>query len=189
MNELSLWEKYWQNRSIEGRDVLIGIYLPLITPIARLLTPRFSPYLTRDEIEEIGNATLAKAVEKYTPVREIKFQPYLFSAMRNESINAIRSMNKGGRGAFIRRDADVLHAVRDPQATCPLELLIVQERIQAFWGIVERLPEKEKKIIRLRYGDGLTAKEVGKIVGLSRPNISHICIRVMREASRELSEF
>ena len=52
---------------------------------------------------------------------------------------------------------------------------------------IEKLPERERKIIYLRYFRDMTQSEVAKAIGVSQVQISRIESRIMQEFRRELS--
>ena len=52
---------------------------------------------------------------------------------------------------------------------------------------LERLPEREKKIIILRYFRDMTQSEVAEVIGVSQVQISRIENRVVNEMKKQLS--
>ncbi len=48
------------------------------------------------------------------------------------------------------------------------------ELVEVLSGEIKNLPEKEKKIITLYYYEGLTYKEIGKIMGISESRVSQL---------------
>ncbi len=57
------------------------------------------------------------------------------------------------------------------------EAMDAQLRKQALLAALGELPERERQVVTLRYGAGLSAAEVGRVAGLSEANVRKICQR------------
>ena len=53
-------------------------------------------------------------------------------------------------------------------------------------SLVEKLPEREKKVIALRYFHGLTQQSCAKVLGISQVQVSRLERRAVEELRREL---
>lgn len=73
----------------------------------------------------------------------------------------------GGEGSEKLRLADV---IRD-EATGPSSEVELRERRRTLGRGIDRLPERERLVIGLYYYDGLTFKEIGKILGISESRV------------------
>ena len=72
----------------------------------------------------------------------------------------------------------------------PLEALLSEDTKKILAKAIEKLPGKERQVISLYYFNGLTMKEVGKVLDLTESRISQIhyhAIALLREKLRELS--
>lgn len=47
--------------------------------------------------------------------------------------------------------------------------------------LLERLPERERELVALKYGAGLTHRAIGKLMGLSETNVGTILHRIVRD--------
>jgi len=61
----------------------------------------------------------------------------------------------------------------------PLGALLGQERVNLVAEAVARLPEREKIVISLYYGEELTMKEVGEVLGLTESRVSQLHSQAM----------
>lgn len=64
--------------------------------------------------------------------------------------------------------------IPDPQATDPARSLEFQEVKKTLAEAIARLPEKEKLVITLYYYEGLTLKEIGKVLDVSESRVSQL---------------
>ncbi len=74
--------------------------------------------------------------------------------------------------------------IEDVDADMALEAAQVSE----IWSAIEQLPERSRYIMRLRFVDGRTLEEIGKILNLTRARIKQIqddALRKLREILRE----
>ena len=54
-------------------------------------------------------------------------------------------------------------------------------------SVIEKLPERERKIVVLRYFRDMTQSEVAKAIGVSQVQISRIESKIMAQFRKELS--
>jgi RNA polymerase sigma factor for flagellar operon FliA len=69
----------------------------------------------------------------------------------------------------------------------PLHELLTQERIGLVAEAVESLPEREKLVVNLYYGEDLTMKEVGTVLGLTESRVSQLHSQAMDRLKRPLA--
>lgn len=68
----------------------------------------------------------------------------------------------------------VRETVADPTSNDPEEQLAQREMLDELVQALDRLPERERLVITLYYYEGLTLKEIGKVLGVSESRISQI---------------
>ena len=61
----------------------------------------------------------------------------------------------------------------------PLEILDQEEQKKQIVGAIEALPGKERLVTSLYHTDGLTMKEIGKVLGLTEARISQLHIEIV----------
>jgi RNA polymerase sigma factor for flagellar operon FliA len=70
--------------------------------------------------------------------------------------------------------ASVLKEMAGSQATDPYEMTQLKDVHAALKQAIEKLPEKERLIVSLYYGDELTMKEIGRVLDVSESRVSQI---------------
>jgi RNA polymerase sigma factor for flagellar operon FliA len=87
---VSLWASYRKTRSVDTRNRLVELYVPLVHKIAEILARRLWPRVTSDELASAGFDGLIGAVAAFDPGRGVKFETYC----RQRIIGAIRDWQR-----------------------------------------------------------------------------------------------
>jgi RNA polymerase sigma factor for flagellar operon FliA len=87
---VSLWANYHTTRSVDARNRLVELYVPLVHKIAEILARRLWPRVTADELASAGFDGLIGAVGSFDPGRGVKFETYC----RQRIIGAIRDWQR-----------------------------------------------------------------------------------------------
>ena len=181
--------------SLEAKQRLIERNLRLVVFIAR----RFeSTGVGIEDLISIGTIGLIKAVGTYRREKNIKLATYASRCIENEILMHIRKI--AGQKTEVSLDepintdydgnelllSDILGT--DPEAiTRPLEDEVDRQVLRQALGT---LPEREKKIVTLRFGLGgckeRTQKEVADLMGISQSYISRLEKRIMLRLRREM---
>lgn len=81
-------------------------------------------------------------------------------------------------------DLEVGGTQLDPPANGPFELLEAKDEAARLRTEVERLPERERELVRLKFQHGLSYLEMGEVTGLTATNVGfllHKALRALRE--------
>jgi len=73
--------------------------------------------------------------------------------------------------------------VRPSDSPTPGTVLDTAERRESIQGILTTLPQNQREVIRLKFQDGLSYKNISEVTGLSVSNVGyliHIGIRTIR---------
>jgi len=188
-------------RMAEGDGVaksqLIERNLRLVVYIAR----RFeNTGIGIEDLISIGTIGLIKAVGTFRADRNIKLATYSSRCIENEILMYIRKIaNQKTEVSLdepINTDwdgnelllSDVLGTESDTVLR-PLEDDVDRQVLQEALG---RLPEREKRIVSMRYGLGgrkeRTQKEVADLMGISQSYISRLEKRIMQRLRREIGK-
>ena len=167
-----------------AKSVLIERNLRLVVYIAR----RFeNTGVNIEDLISIGTIGLIKAVNTFKADRNIKLATYSSRCIENEILMHIRKISNQKTEVSldepINTDWDTV--VRPMEDDVDLQLLR-----QA----LERLPERDRRIVVMRFGLGgraeKTQKEVADMMGISQSYISRlekrIILRLRREISRQI---
>ena len=179
-----------------ARQTLIERNLRLVVYIAR----RFeNTGVNIEDLISIGTIGLIKAVGTFRPDRNIKLATYSSRCIENEILMYIRKISS--RRSEVSLDepintdwdgnelllSDVLGTDSDVVMR-PLEDDVDHTLLRQ---ALENLPEREKAIVRLRFGLGgrqeKTQKEVADLMGISQSYISRLEKRIMTRLRREIS--
>lgn len=87
---MQLWLAYQQSKKVEIREKLIENYLPLVKLVASRLAISLPQYVDKDDLISNGFFGLLDAIEKYDPMRGIKFETYAVVRIRGSMLDAIR---------------------------------------------------------------------------------------------------
>lgn len=183
----------------QAKQILIEHNLRLVVYIAR----RFeNTGVGIEDLISIGTIGLIKAVNTFKADRKIKLATYSSRCIENEILMHIRKIS--GQKQELSLDepintdwdgnelllSDILGTDGDTVMR-PLEDDVDHQLLRE---ALERLPEREKTIMVLRYGLGgckeKTQKEVAELMGISQSYISRlekrIVLRLRREISRQI---
>ena len=177
------------------RDILITHNLRLVVYIAKKFE---SSNLPVEDVISIGTIGLIKAVNTFVPSRNIKLATYASRCIENEILMVLRKasnrrqetsidepLNTDGEGNELLL-SDVLGTDQD-QISVQLEQEAEKDMLRA---AVDRLEDRERRIMQLRFGltDGkeYTQKEVADAIGISQSYISRLEKRIIRRLRMEL---
>jgi RNA polymerase sigma factor for flagellar operon FliA len=90
---MKLWLEYQQTRKVETREKLIERYLPLVKLVASRIAISLPQYVDKDDLISNGFFGLLDAIEKYDPMRAIKFETYAVVRIRGSMLDAIRAQD------------------------------------------------------------------------------------------------
>ena len=173
-------------RGAQTRDELIERHLPLVRSVARRFADRGEPL---EDLVQVGCVGLIKAVDRYDPARGVTLGAYAAPTIEGEIRNHLRD-----RGTVIRlpRGAAPGSAARTP---LPLEAspqpwpdpaaeqgLARSEDRALLDGGLRHLRSRERRIVELRYYDGLSQRRIAATLGISQVHVS----RLLRESLDKL---
>ena len=180
---------------VEARQTLIEHNLRLVVYIAR----RFeNTGMNLEDLISIGTIGLIKAIGTFDSGKNIKLATYASRCIENEILMFLRK--RSSRRAEVSIDeplntdwdgnelllSDVL-GTDGEEVSRPLE---DDAERQLLMEAVERLDERERTIILLRFGlegyEELTQKEVADLLGISQSYISRLEKRILLRLRREL---
>ena len=178
-----------------ARDLLIEHNLRLVAYIAR----RFeNTGVHIEDLISIGTIGLIKAVGTYQPAKAIKLATYASRCIENEILMYLRkTANQKTELSFdepLNTDWDgnelLLSAVLGTDEDLVVQPLEADVDRQLLRRAMERLDDRERQIITLRFGlDGrreCTQKEVADKLGISQSYISRLEKRIIARLKKEI---
>ena len=107
---------------------------------------------------------------------------WLFTVCRNRALDVRRREER-------MRPMDIEESERAPSpAPGPSELTERKESLGRAARAIEALPPKEREVIRLKFHDGLSYKEISRVTGHSISNVGVLIHTGMKTLRRVLSE-
>ncbi len=177
-----------------AKEKLIVHNLRLVVYIAKKFE---STGIGVEDLISIGTIGLIKAVNTFSPARKIKLATYASRCIENEILMYLRKNQARGEMSIdeplnIDWDGNEL-LLSDVLGTEPdsINKGIEQDvEKQLLIGVVDKLCQREKVIIQLRFGllDGneRTQKDVADIIGISQSYISRLEKRIIKRLKKEL---
>lgn len=88
-----LWEEYQQTKQVDNRDKIIAHYLPLVKLVAGRIAIGLPSHVDKEDLVSNGFFGLLDAIERYDPMRGIKFETYAVTRVRGAILDAIRAQD------------------------------------------------------------------------------------------------
>jgi RNA polymerase primary sigma factor/RNA polymerase sigma factor len=174
-------ERLYQDAA-ETKNLLTRSNLRLVVAVAKKYIGS-----TGDLFEKVseGNLSLMRAVEKFDYTRGFKFSTYATWAIKKNYIraysNEIRQTDRFRTGHEELLDASAGH-----RSNPTIQLAAQRQREDQVSNIMQRLTDRERRIISSRFGIGssrepMTLKDVGVELGVSKERIRQIEARAMQK--------
>ena len=180
-----------------AREPLITHNLRLVVYIAKKFE---SPGANVEDLISIGTIGLIKAVNTFSPTRNIKLATYASRCIENEILMFLRKSSQYKNELSID---EPLNIDWDGNELLLSDILGTDENVvngnienEAEKSIlieaVENLPERERCIMKMRFGipggNEMTQKEVADIIGISQSYISRLEKRIIKKLKKELEK-
>ena len=181
----------------EARKRLIEHNLRLVVYIAKKFD---NTGVGVEDLISIGTIGLMKAINTFNPTKNIKLATYASRCIENEILMYLRRNNKTKMEVSID---EPLNVDWDGNELLLSDILGTDEDIiykdiedeverKLLLKAVDKLSERERTIINLRFGLGssngeeLTQKEVAELLGISQSYISRLEKKIMKRLKREM---
>ena len=186
-----------QEGDIEARELLIRHNLRLVAHIAK----KFDNVAEdQDDLISIGTIGLIKAINTFNADKNIKLATYASRCIENEILMYLRKTSKNKMEVSID---EPLNVDWDGNELLLSDILGTEEDViykdledeverKLLRKAMEKLGEREKLIINLRYGlstpsgEEMTQKEVASYLGISQSYISRLEKKIMKRLKKEM---
>lgn len=168
------------------RSTFSELYTTYIDRVYRYLLSRTSD---QTEAEELTSRTFLNALahlEQFHgrgPEREAQFGAWLMTIAHNLLVNWYRDRGRRPPTAALDEALGVPADTPGPESS-----LERNERIRLVRGAIGSLAPDRQRLIALKYVDGLTNAEIGRIMGRTEGAVKALHHRTLRQLHTELSE-
>lgn len=168
----------------EARDILIERNLRLVAHIVKKYSAADKEI---DDLISIGTIGLIKAIDTFKMDKGIRLATYASRCIDNELLMMLRNGKKQSKEVYLYEpigsdkdgnEINLLDIIESTDADI-IDLMELESNVRKLYEYVDSaLTERERKIIRLRYGlDGnreVTQREIANKLGISRSYVSRI---------------
>lgn len=180
-----------------ARDALIEHNLRLVVYIAKKFE---NTNINIEDLISIGTIGLIKAVNTFKPEKKIKLATYASRCIENEILMYLRKHNAQKSEVSFDEPLNIdwdgnellLSDVLGTDENTVESSLEEAAELQLLRGAMERLSERERRIINLRFGLGgkkeKTQKEVADMLGISQSYISRLEKRIMQRLKKDIAK-
>lgn len=189
-------EKMMQG-DMDARNKLIEHNLRLVVYIAK----RFeNTNIDIEDLISVGTIGLIKAINSYDNSKKIKLATYGARCIENEILMYLRKNNKVKNNISLDEPLNVdwegnMLLLSDILGTDPDEVFYDAEKsveTEALAKCANKLPERERQIIKMRFGilgiEKKTQKEIADIMGISQSYISRLEKKVLSKLKKEIAK-
>ncbi len=195
----------YEDGDMEARKILIERNLRLV---AYLVKKYSNSEHSQEDLISIGTIGLIKAIDSYKQGKGVRLATYASRCIDNELLMTFRSTKKQAKEVYLYEPInnddgegnsisllDLLETTDEDVA----ERLEIEENVKKLYQYVETaLTDREKEIIRLRYGlpqnrsshekTEITQREIAKKYGISRSYVSRIEKKALEKLRRAYEE-
>lgn len=180
----------------QARKMLIEHNLRLVVYIAKKFD---NTGVGVEDLISIGTIGLIKAINTFDPDKNIKLATYASRCIENEILMYLRRNSKTKMEVSIDEPLNVdwdgnellLSDVLGTDGDTVVRPMEEDVDLQLLQQALERLPDRDKRIVTMRFGLGgrreRTQKEVADLMGISQSYISRLEKRIMLRLRREIS--
>ena len=105
-----LWWRYTDRADETARDRLVRAYSHLVEDVVGRMARRLPSHVDRDELISYGLLGLMKAVERFDPARQIKFETFAKTRIQGQIIDELRALDWVPRSVRAKaRDIQKVH--------------------------------------------------------------------------------
>lgn len=178
----------------EARNKLIEHNLRLVAHIVKKFEATGHDI---DDLIGIGTIGLIKGIDTYSPNKNVKLTTYIAKCAENEILMYFRSDKKNSKNVSLYEgisydkegnEITILDVLKTEDVDY-LEDIYINDNIKLLKQYLNILNDREKEIIKYRYGldntDEITQKEIAKKLGISRSYVSRIEKRAITKILRE----
>ena len=153
-----------------------------------------------EDLISIGSLGLIKAINSYKADKNIKIATYASKCIENEILMYLRKISKQKQVVSLDEPLNVdsegnelvLFDLLPSENDCPQESMEKSTEKQILWKVINKLNQREKEIMVLRFGlsggEELNQKEVADSLGISQSYISRLEKKIVIRIKKEITK-
>ena len=192
-------EAYYLERAgkgdLEARNILVERNLRLV---AHIMKKYYTQTADQEDLISIGTIGLIKGISTFDGSKGARLATYAARCVENEILMHFRSQKKSSQDVSL---SDLIETGTDGTALSLMDVVAEDEDLletissreqvqQVRLAVAQRLDDRERQVISLRYGLGggmpQRQREVAKILGISRSYVSRIEKRALEKLQQAL---
>lgn len=182
----------------KAREKLIEHNLRLV---AHIVKKYYTANQSQEDLISIGTIGLIKAIDSFKPENGARFATYAGKCLQNEILMYFRSQKKTSFEVSLNETIDTdkegnpltYSDIISVDDTIAEDIDIALRSSAAKKIVLERLDDRARRVISLRYGlfgnDALTQREVAEKLGISRSYVSRIEKAALLEIAEHISDY
>ena len=182
---------------LDARNVLVERNLRLV---AHIMKKYYTQTSDQEDLISIGTIGLIKGISTFDASKGARLATYAARCVENEILMHFRSQKKSSQDVSL---SDYIETGSDGAALSLMDVVAEEEDlletvsnreriVQVREAVGQRLDDREKQVIALRYGlggnDPQRQREVAKILGISRSYVSRIEKRALEKLQQALQD-
>jgi len=151
---------------VRARDDLLALIQPLVLKYCRARLGRQESLMSSaDDVAQDVCMAVVSALPNYQ-LKGLSFRAFVYGIAAHKVADAQRAAVRGAAVTPVES-----FAVEADQAPGPGQRAVSGDLARRLTALLARLPETQREIVLLRVAAGLSAEEVGAIVGMSAPAV------------------
>lgn len=157
-----------------SREAARRLYALHVSQVFRAVRPLCASEAEAEDVVQETFIRILAGLDRYRRRPGARFISWVLTIALN---NARKGLRRRGREAPLG-PSDLEGRGHERAGEDPAgEAMDLRLRKEALLAALAELPERQRQVITLRYGAGLTAAEVGEVAGLGEANVRKICQR------------
>lgn len=144
----------------------------------------------KEEAQDLTQEVFIKAycnIGTFDLDRGVKFSTWLYTIARNHCISALR--RNSGEPKVVDTEINELQSLPDSKSSTFREEIMEKELFQKAANAIALLPEEQKNTVLLQYYEGLTYREIARVMNCSIGTVKSRLSRAREKLCRNLKEY
>ena len=175
-----------KENDLEAQALILDGFRPFLTQLASQLIGR--KYLNRLEVSDLVQCAVIGAFNDFPSCRaanEVEFKAWLRRLLINDTMNQVRFLKQTKRDIGRELPDSDLAKIADSQLP-PDAIVAKEEDVNRLVSVMEKLSEKDQRVIRLRSQENLKFAEIGTLMDRSEDSARMLWVRAIKKLAKLL---